>query len=124
MRPDDDDDDRPRRRSRRRDEEEDDLVDDRPRGRSRGRDPNEDDYSDDMRPRRKSGGEGLGVSAMIVGIISLLLDLISPFGACICPFVLVGVILGFIGGVVAVVLGFMAWNRTKSGMGMAGIITG
>jgi hypothetical protein len=116
---DDDDDDRPRRR--RRDEEE----DERPRRRRpRYPDQAEDDYADDLRPRRRQGGDGLGVTAMVIGIVSLVIDLLTPLGACICPFIIAGVILGLVGGVMAVIFGFMARNRTGSGMGTAGIITG
>ena len=64
---DDLDDDRPSRR--RRDRDDDDRDDDRPS--RRRRDEPEDDYDD--RPRRAPDSDGLGVAAMIIGIIAALL---------------------------------------------------
>ena len=117
---DEDDDDRPRRRRR---VEADD--DDRPSRSSRRRFGDERDDFDEAPSRTKSNrGDGLGIAAMIVGILSVLLGLVTPFGACLCPFVLVGAILALIGSIVAIVMGFAARNRTGSGMGTAGIITG
>lgn len=114
----DEDDDRPRRRRRNNDD------DDRPRHRRRSFRNDEVDDFDDFVPRRRSGGDGLGITAMILGIGSLVIDLISPFGACICPFVFAGVILGLVLGIVAVILGFAARSKISSGMGLAGVITG
>lgn len=118
-------DDRPGRRAQaRRDEEEDD---DRPSGRRRRDDGYGDERDDfDDAPRRRGGGQGQGlaITSMILGILSILIDLVTPFGACLCPFIIIGAVLGLIGGVVAVILGFAARSRTKSGMAVAGIVTG
>ena len=96
--PDDDDDDRRRRRRARRDPDDEYEEDDRPSRRGRRyRDPAEEDYADDYGRRRPPTGDGLGISAMIVGILSLFIDFATPFGACLCPFVIVGAILGLIG---------------------------
>lgn len=114
-RPLDEDEDRPRRK-RRRDRDD----DDRPRRRST---PDEDDYGDDFRPRRAA--DGTGQAALLTGIISLAVTLLSTVGACFCAPLAVGTIVGMIGGVVAIVLGFMARSRVPgSGGGLAGILTG
>ena len=116
----DDDDDRPRRRRRDRDFDEDD---DRPARRRRG-DDLEDDYRDGPRPRR-AGGDGMGKAAMIVGIISISLTVLTGLLSCLCIFGVVGVVAGAIGGIVAVILGFVARSRTPgSGAGLTGILTG
>lgn len=115
---DEDEDDRPRRRRDRDDED-----DDRPRRRRRG-DDLEDDYRDDPRPRRASG-DGLGKAAMIVGIISFAITLVTGLLSCLCFLGVIGIGLGAIGGIVAVILGFVARSRTPgSGPGLAGVLTG
>ena len=117
---DDDDDDRPRRRRDRDDED-----DDRPvRRRRRRGDDLEDDYRDGPRPRR-AGEDGLGKAAMIVGIVSLSVTLLTGLLSCLCFLGIFGVGLGAIGGIVAVILGFVARSRTPgSGPGLTGILTG
>jgi hypothetical protein len=116
---DDEDDDRPRRR---RDRDDDDG---RPsRSRRRRGDDVEDDYRDGPRPRR-SGGDGLGKAAMIVGIVSISITLITGLLSCLCALFVFGVGLGAIGGIVAVVLGFVARSKSPgSGAGLTGILTG
>ena len=111
----DEDDDRPRRR---RDRDDDD--DDRP-SRSRRRRDEEDDYDDRHRRRRAPEGDGLGVGAMIVGIVSIVLTL----GCCI-PYVnLVAGPLGLIAAITAIILGFVGRSKVPgSGKALAGIITG
>lgn len=112
QREDDDDDDRPRRRRRR--DEDDDF--DRPR-RSWG-DQERDDYDDDPRGPRSGKNDGLGIASMIVGIISCVLALPG-----FCCFLFGG--LGVIGGIVAVILGFIARGQNPgSGAAQTGIITG
>jgi hypothetical protein len=114
-----DDDDRPR--SRRRD---DDEVDRHRRKRRLHRHKTQDDFSDDDYLPWKSR-DPLGSSAMYLGIGSMLLGIISLFGVCFClPFVTVGMVLALILAIGAVILGSVARNRTRSGMGLAGIITG
>jgi hypothetical protein len=114
------DDDRPRRR-RSRDDEDDDQMSNR---RKRYRDSAEEDYADDFGRRRKTG-DGLGQAAMITGIISLCLTLISALIGCLCFLGVFGVGLGVIGGIVAIILGFVARSRTPgSTTGLAGILTG
>jgi hypothetical protein len=104
------DDDRPRRRRRRVED------DDRPR-RSWG-DQERDDYDDDPRGPRAGRGDGLGISAMIVGTTSCALAL--P-GVCCVLFGGVSLICG----IVAVVLGFIGRGQNPtSGMAKTGIITG
>jgi hypothetical protein len=108
---DDEDDDRPRRRDR------DDEGDDRPRRRRRGDDARN-DYDDDMRGRRRAPSDGLGIASMIAGIISCVVAL--PGFCCI---LFSGV--GLLGGIVAVILGFMGRSQNPaSGQAKAGIITG
>jgi hypothetical protein len=114
----DDDDDRPRRRRDRDD-------DDRPRRkrRLRRRRPKKEFSDDNYLPW--TSNDPLGTTAMYLGIGSILLVIVSLLGICFClPFVLTGVIVALILGIVAVILGSMARNRTRSGMGLAGIITG
>ena len=97
------------------------MDDDRPRRRSS---QDEDDYGDDFRPRRVKT-DGMGQAAMLTGILSLALTLISTIGGCLCGLLLIGVILGMVGGIVAIVLGFMARSRVPgSGSGLTGILTG
>src|SRR5688572_17734578 len=117
----DDDDDRPRRR---RGRDADDEDDDRPsRSRRRRGDDVEDDYRDG--PRRRAGGDGLGKAAMITGIASISVTLITGLLSCLCAIFVVGVGIGAIGGIVAIVLGFVARSRTPgSGPGLTGILTG
>jgi hypothetical protein len=103
------------RRRRRRDEDE-----DRPRRRAS---QEEDDYGDDHRSRRPA--DGLGQAAMITGIISLAVTVLSSAGGCFCVFLMAGTVLGAIGGIVAIVMGFMARSRVPgSGAGLTGILTG
>jgi hypothetical protein len=109
------DDDRPRRR--RRDED-----DDRPRRRYS---QEEDDYGDDFRPGRRKA-DGLGQAAMWTGIVSLAVTCVVILFGCLCfpPLALVAV-LGMGGGIVAIVMGFMARSRVPgSGTGLTGILTG
>jgi hypothetical protein len=109
------DDDRPRRR--RRDED-----DDRPRRRSS---QEEDDYGDDFRPGRRKA-DGLGQAAMWTGIGSLAVTCVVLLFGCLCfpPLAIVSV-LGMIGGIVAIIMGFMARSRVPgSGAGLTGILTG
>jgi hypothetical protein len=117
---DDEDEDRPRRR-RPRDHDDDE---DRPRVRRRRGDELEDDYRDGPRPRRASE-DGMGKAAMIVGIVSLAITLLTGLLSCLCFLGIFGVGLGAIGGIVAVILGFVARSRTPgSGPGLTGILTG
>jgi hypothetical protein len=111
---DDDDDDRPRRR---RDRDDDD---DRPVRRRRRGDDLEDDYRDGPR-RRAPVGDGLGVAAMIIGIVSIVLTL----GCCV-PYVgFVSGPLSLIGAITAIILGFVGRSKVPgSGKALAGIITG
>src|SRR5687768_10379777 len=113
----DDDDDRPRRR---RGRDADDEDDDRPsRSRRRRGDDLEDDYRDG--PRRRGQGDGLGKAAMITGIASLAITLITGLLSCLCVFGVIGVGLGVIGGIVAIILGFVARSKTPgSGPGLTG----
>lgn len=126
----DDDDDveeeeRPRRR-RSRDDDDDD--DDRPSSRRRSSyDDDEDDYDDaprSSRGRRQSGGTGLGMSSMIVGIVSIVLTLLSCLVGTVCFFAGFGYIISGIGGIVAVCLGFPALKTPGRGYAIAGLITG
>jgi hypothetical protein len=112
----DQDEDRPRRR-RSRDED-----DDRPRRRYS---QEEDDYGDDFRPGRRKP-DGLGQAAMWTGIISLAVTCVVILFGCLCfpPLALVSVV-GMIGGIVAIIMGFMARSRVPgSGAGLTGILTG
>ena len=86
----DEDDDRPLRRRR-------DDDDYRPRRRSS---QEEDDYGEDYRPRR-GRSDGLGQASMLTGIISLVVTPLSTVGGCVCGFLFIGIILGLIGGIVA-----------------------
>jgi hypothetical protein len=62
---------------------------------------------------------------MITGIISLSVTVLSTVGGCLCGLLVVGVVLGMIGGVVAIIMGFMARSRVPgSGGGLTGILTG
>ena len=93
----------------------------------------EDDFDDDYvasfrgsRPR----GNGMATTSMTLGIIALVVDLLSTFAGCIGAFCIVGFVfwlvagVGFLMGVLAVVLGFTALRRGPSGMATAGIVTG
>jgi hypothetical protein len=67
----------------------------------------------------------MGQAAMITGIISISLTVLSAVGSCLCVAGVVGVGLGMIGGIVAIILGFIARARTPgSGGGLTGILTG
>jgi hypothetical protein len=112
---DDDEEDRPRRRRRDRDDDDDRLS----RSRRRGDDV-EDEYRDGQRPRR-TAGDGMGVAAMIIGIVSIVFAL----GCCI-PYVgFVSGPLSLIGAIVAIILGFVGRSKVPgSGKALAGIITG
>lgn len=113
----DDEDDRPRRR-RRDDDEFDDDRDDGGRRRRRWADQDRDDFDDDPRGPRSGRADGLGVASMIIGIISCVVAL--PGFCCI---LFSG--LGLVGGIVAVVLGFMGKSQNpESGQAKTGIITG
>src|SRR5262245_10946417 len=114
---DEDDDDRPRRRRRDRDDDD----DDRPSRASRRRgDDIEDDYDDHPRSRRRQPGDGLAIASMIIGIVSVVVAL---FGWCCCAYFGSG--FSVILGVLAVILGFVSRSQgSRSGMGLAGIITG
>lgn len=125
----DDDDDGPRRR---RDRDSDDRPrrrhpdddDDRPRrSRRTRRRRSKEDYSDDNYIPWRSR-DPLGSTAMYLGIASILLVIISVYGFCCLPVGIAGVSLTLISAIVAVILGSMARNRTRSGMGLAGIIIG
>jgi hypothetical protein len=107
------DEDRPRRRWRD-DNSEDDEYEDRPRRRSY--DDERDDFDD--YPRRKPT-DGLGITSMVLGIMSCVLAL--P-GVCCGVFSL----LSILGGIIAVILGFVARSQTRvaSGPAKTGIITG
>lgn len=101
----------------------DDADDDRPRRSRRRGDDIEDDYRDGPGPRRRA--DGLGQAAMIVGIISLVLNVLTGLLSCLPVFGIVGLSLGTIGGIVAVILGFVARSKTPgSGPGLTGILTG
>jgi hypothetical protein len=107
---DDDEDDRPRRGRDR------DGEDDRP-SRRRG-DDERDDYDDHAGGPRRRPGDGLGIASMIVGIVSCAVAL--PGFCCI---LFSG--LGLVGGIVAVILGFISRGQSpQSGQAKAGIITG
>jgi hypothetical protein len=113
-RPVDEDDEEGPRRRRRRDEDDDDFN--RPRRRRRWADQERDDFDDD--PRGPRPGDGLGMASMVVGICSAALGLLG-----VCCILFGG--LGLVGGIVAVVLGFMARGQNPaSGQAKAGIITG
>ena len=106
----DDEDDRPRRRPP-------DDFDDLPGGPRRSYDELDDFDDYPHRPR----GDGLGLAAMIVGIISCVFAL----GCCI-PYlnILLGP-LSLVGAVTAIILGFVARSQNpRSGQATAGIITG
>jgi predicted Zn finger-like uncharacterized protein len=104
-----------RRRSRR----DDDDDDDEPRRRRSRRDEDDDDFDDIRRRLRKKKQEtGLSLSSMIVGIVSASLGL---FG--ICCWILIAPLAG-IGGVVAVILGFMGRSRGGESMAITGIVLG
>ena len=106
----DDDEDRPRRRRR----DDDDI--DRPR--RRWADQDREDIDDDPRGPRPGRGDGMGVAAMIVGIASCVVGLLG-----FCCILFGG--LGLIGGVVAIILGFVGRGQNPaSGQAKAGIITG
>jgi hypothetical protein len=104
--PTDDDDDRPARRPRNsRDDD-----DDRPA--RRRRDDDDRDDMDDLPRRPKGGGNGLAITSMVLGIISLVM-------VCCCAWV------SPLLGISALITGFMANSKGQSkGMAMAGIITG
>jgi len=105
---DDDVDDRPSRRRQRRDD------DDRPRRSSRY-DDERDDFDD--YPTRKQG-DGLGITSMVLGIISCVVAL---GGICCTPVS----VLSILGGVIAVILGFVARSQNPgSSTAKTGIITG
>jgi len=90
--------DRPRRRSRP-DYDDDDYYRDRPVRTRRHRYGDErDDFDDDYRGRPP---DGLGVTSMVIGIISC----VASLGTCLC-IIFTG--FGVIGGVIAMVLGFAA----------------
>lgn len=116
---DDDDYDRPRRRSRR-DEDDEDEEDDFYEDRGRYSDAR-DDYDDAPRSRRKgSKGDGFAITSMIIGIVSIVAALL---GWCCCGYFGSG--FSILLGVGAVIFGFIARSQgSKSGMGMAGLITG
>ena len=106
--------DRPRRRRRHLERDERRDHDDRYRP---WVDQASEDYNDNPSGRSRPM-DGLGLAAMIVGIASCVVTLV---GFC-CPFVDV---LSVAGGITAVILGYMARRRpTKSGMAIAGIVTG
>jgi len=108
-------DDRPRRRPRDPDYEDDyDEYGDRPRRRSY--DDERDDFDD--YPRGKPT-DGLGIASMVVGILSCVVAL--P-GLCCGVFS----ILSILGGIIAVILGFVAKSQTRiaSAPAKTGIITG
>jgi hypothetical protein len=107
------DDDRPRRR--RRDDDEDVDRSDR---RSRNRYDDERDDFDDHPRRRGKKTDGLGMASMIIGICSCVVALPG-----LCCILFSG--LSVIGGIVAVILGFIARSHfPESGTAKAGIITG
>jgi hypothetical protein len=98
------DDDRPRRLRSSRDDEDDAPV----------RRRNADDHDDfDDAPRKSvSGGNGLAITSMVLGIVSLVM-------VCCCYFIAPLLGLG------ALITGFMANSKGQSkGMAMAGIVTG
>jgi len=103
---DDDEDDRPVRKPRNsRDDDDDD--DTRP---TRRRDEDDDDY--EAPRRKKTQSNGLALTSMILGIISIVM-------VCCCAYI------SPLLGIAAIVLGFMGKSKGQSGgMSMAGIITG
>src|SRR5688572_13419368 len=94
----DDEDDRPRRRPR-----DDDFDDDRPSRRRRAYDEL-DDFDD--YPNRPPG-DGLGIAAMIVGIVSCVFAL----GCCVPYLNIVLGPLSLVGAITAVILGFVARSQ-------------
>jgi hypothetical protein len=117
--------DRPRRRRHDADDEYEADADERPI--RRRRDQAEDDYGDDPRPPRQfrqSRSDGLGIAALITGILAILICVLASLGACVCPFVIAGMALSLIAGVVAVILGFAGRARSRSGTNLAGITLG
>ena len=105
--------------------EDDEDEDDRDRRRSRrpdrgDRDDDDDDDYDDIRRRlrRKPEESGLSLSSMIVGIVSASLGV----GAICCWIILAP--LAFLGGVVAVILGFMGKSRGGESQAITGIVLG
>jgi hypothetical protein len=115
-----DDDERPRRRPRdddyeerpRRRRDEDNEFDERPRRRHYDERDDYDDY-----PRRKPA-DGLGITSMVIGICSCVFTVL---GLCCGLFSALGVL----GGILAVVLGFVARSQNpRSVPAKTGIITG
>jgi len=102
------------------DDEDDDYDRDRRRSRRRDRDDDDDDDYDDIRRKLRKRPEetGLALSSMIVGIVSASLGV---FGIC-CWIVLAP--LAGIGGVVAVILGFMGRSRGGESQAITGIVLG
>ncbi|MFM8271550.1 MAG: DUF4190 domain-containing protein [Gemmata sp.] len=97
-----------------RDRDDDDDEDDRPRRRSRRDD--DDDFDDDDeyydRPRRKSGGSGLAIASLILGIFSIIL-------ACCCGLFSLPV------SIAALVCGALGMkNPEGKGMAVAGLVLG
>jgi hypothetical protein len=104
---DDEDDDRPVRKPRNSRDDDDDDGGARP---SRRRDEDDDDY--DAPRRKKPQGNGLALTSMILGIVSIVM-------VCCCAY------LSPLLGIAAIVLGFMGKSKGQSGgMSIAGIITG
>jgi predicted Zn finger-like uncharacterized protein len=108
-----DDDDRPSRR-----DDEDDYEDER-RSRRRSRDDEEEDDDDEYpRLRKRRQETGLSMASMIVGIVSASLGLFA-----ICCWIVLAPLAG-LGGVAAVILGFMGKPRGAEAQAITGIILG